>query len=187
MMEDRFVSRAGQKLQHALDELKIEIRGAICADLGSSTGGFVDCLLQNGAAKVYSVDTSYGELAWKLRQDPRVVVLERTNALHAELPELVDFISIDTGWTRQKLVLNHAKLLLKPGGQIVTLIKPHYEAPKAWLERGGLDPARLDEVMAAVRSDITAVGFEIKGLTQSPITGKRRENKEFLAWLVVAA
>src|SRR3972149_4621732 len=100
-----FVSRAGEKLQFALDQFKISVMDLTVADFGSSTGGFVDCLLQNGAKKVYSVDTAYGELAWKLRNDSRVVVMERMNAMHVVLPEKVDFITVDTSWTKQKNIL----------------------------------------------------------------------------------
>src|SRR3954469_9667302 len=100
-----FVSRAGQKLEHALATFAVDVSGRICADLGSNTGGFVDCLLQRGAAKVYAIDTGYGALDWRLRKDPRVVVMERTNAMHAELPEKVSRISIDVAWTKQKHIL----------------------------------------------------------------------------------
>ncbi len=107
-METNFASRAGEKLQFALDQFQISVKDKICADLGSSTGGFVSCLLRNGASKVYSVDTSYGELAWTLRNDPRVIVMERTNALHVQFPEQVDLVTIDVGWTPQALILPKA-------------------------------------------------------------------------------
>src|SRR4030067_2584193 len=97
-----FVARGVEKLQHVLSSVNISVEDLIVADFGSSTGGFVDCLLQNGAKKIYSVDTAYGELAWKLRNDPKVVVIERTNAMHVVLPEKVDFITVDTSWTKQK-------------------------------------------------------------------------------------
>src|SRR5438132_3276476 len=100
-----FVSRAGQKLEHALNHFRIDVAACTCADLGSNTGGFVDCLLQRGAAKVYAIDTGYGALEWKLRTDPRVIVMERTNAMHAELPEKVARITIDVAWTKQKHIL----------------------------------------------------------------------------------
>src|SRR5580658_2270693 len=117
----QFVSRAGAKLDHAVTAFSIAIEGKICADLGCSTGGFTDCLLQRGAAKVFSVDTGYGVLDWKLRNDPRVVVMERTNAMHVRLPEPVDLITIDVGWTRQRHILPSAGRLLAPGGSVVTL------------------------------------------------------------------
>ncbi len=156
MGDKQFVSRGGIKLQYAIENWKLGIENSICLDVGSSTGGFVDCLLQNGALKIYSVDTAYGELAWKLRNDPKVTVMEKTNILHLEdlpgspvipirqlakgnlqislrLPPdrndkvLVDLITIDAGWTRLELVLPAVKKFLKPKGKIVALLKPHYE------------------------------------------------------------
>src|SRR3989344_5513527 len=116
MEDNKFVSRAGEKLEFALREFGISVEGLVAADLGSSTGGFVDCLLKNGADKVYSIDTAYGVLDWNLRQNPKVKVIERTNALHAILPEKADFISIDVGWTPQKLILPHALNMLAKEG-----------------------------------------------------------------------
>src|SRR3954464_2055528 len=104
-----FVSRAGQKLEHALVKFSIDVTGWICADLGCNVGGFVDCLLQRGAAKVYAIDTGYGALDWKLRKDPRVVTMERTNAMHVSLPEQVDLVTIDVAWTRQNKILPSAR------------------------------------------------------------------------------
>ncbi len=126
-----FVSRAGQKLDHALSTFKINIADCICADLGCSTGGFTDCLLQRGAKKVYAVDTGYGVLDWKLRNDPRVVVMERTNAMHVELPEPVDVVTIDVAWTKQRNILPSARQIVAADANIVTFIKPHYEAINA--------------------------------------------------------
>src|SRR3954453_6397647 len=97
-----FVSRGGLKLDHAIDAFGIVVRGRVCADLGSNSGGFTDCLLQHGAVKVFAIDTGYGNLDWKLRNDPRVVVMERTNAIHVRLPEPVDLVTIDVAWTKQK-------------------------------------------------------------------------------------
>src|SRR3954469_14010568 len=116
-----FVSRAGQKLEHALATFAVDVSGRICADLGSNTGGFVDCLLQRGAAKVYAVDTGYGALDWKLRKDPRVVVMERTNAMHVTLPEKVPFVCIDVAWTRQKRILPAARKIVADGGTVLSL------------------------------------------------------------------
>src|SRR3954468_14064629 len=123
-----FVSRAGQKLEHALREFAIDVTDKICADLGCSTGGFSHCLLQHGAKQVYAVDTGYGVLDWKLRKDPRVIVMERTNAMHVDLPEKVDLVSIDVAWTRQRHILPAAKRIIRDTGIVVSLIKPHYEA-----------------------------------------------------------
>ncbi len=179
---DKYVSRAGQKLEFALEQFKIDVKGLICADFGSSTGGFVDCLLQNGASKVYSVDTSYGELAWKLRNDPKVIVMERTNAMHVNLAEKVDFISIDTGWTKQKLILPNAIANLKPNGIIISLIKPHYEAPKEFLIKGKLREDKIEEVLEMVKKDLGhSGGLPIESLIESPILGAKGKNKEYLA------
>src|SRR6478736_10084862 len=114
-----FASRAGLKLDHALTVFQIDVSGLTCADLGSNVGGFVDCLLQRGAAKVYSIDTGYGVLDWKLRKDPRVVVMERTNAMHVTLPEPVSLVTIDVAWTRQRHILPAAVRLLKRDGRVV--------------------------------------------------------------------
>src|SRR6478609_4267371 len=145
-----FASRAGQKLDHALSVFNIEVAGLTCADLGSNVGGFVDCLLQRGAAKVYAVEKGYGVLEWRLRKDPRVVVMERTNAMHVELPERVDLVSIDVAWTRQKNILPAAWRILKTGGTVVTLIKPHYEADAKLLKKGILAEGEVDGVVRGV-------------------------------------
>lgn len=160
----------------------IDVAGLVCADLGSNTGGFVDCLLQRGAAKVYSVDTGYGVLDYGLRKDPRVVVMERTNAMHVTLPEKPSFVSIDVSWTRQKHILPAARRLLGSAGQVVSLIKPHYEAQAAMLRKGILLEEHLPEVLEVVKADIAAAGFELLGLTDSPILGAKG-NRELLAWL----
>src|ERR687894_2662164 len=142
-----FVSRAGQKLDHALSHFGIDVTGFVCADLGCNVGGFTDCLLQRGAAKVYAIDTGYGALEWKLRKDPRVVVMERTNAMHAELPEPVSLVTIDVAWTRQRHILPAARRMVATDGTVVSLIKPHYEAEPALLLRGVLPAAAVPEVV----------------------------------------
>jgi 23S rRNA (cytidine1920-2'-O)/16S rRNA (cytidine1409-2'-O)-methyltransferase len=180
-----FVSRAGFKLEHALKVFAPDITGKTCADLGSNVGGFVDCLLQRGAAKIYALETGYGVLDYKLRKDPRVVVMERTNAMHATLPELVDLITIDVAWTKQKRILPAARKMLKPDGRVITLIKPHYESPPNLLIKGILPPEHLPVVMEQVKSDIAASGFDIIDITDSPITGAGG-NKELLALLRMA-
>ena len=176
-----FVSRAGQKLDHAIATLNLQIAG-VCADLGCSTGGFTDCLLQRGAAKVYAVDTGYGVLDWKLRKDPRVVVMERTNAMHVALPEKVDWVSIDVAWTKQKHILPAAKRILKEGGVVLSLIKPHYEAQLSQLQKGILP----DEAIAGVVSDVTRqieeAGFRVENTVMSPIRGAKG-NAELVALL----
>ncbi len=180
---DKFVSRAGNKLQFALDHFKFDVMGLVCADFGSSTGGFVDCLLQNGVKKVYSVDTSYGELAWTLRNNPKVIVMERTNAMHVTLPEKVDLITIDTAWTKQILAIPNALENLKPDGTVISLIKPHYESPREYLEKGRLKDEYVDEVLEKTKNDITAVGGKVIDLIESPIVGEKGKNREFLAWI----
>jgi 23S rRNA (cytidine1920-2'-O)/16S rRNA (cytidine1409-2'-O)-methyltransferase len=177
-----FVSRAGQKLNHALDAFGIDVGGLVCADLGSNTGGFVDCLLQRGAAKVYAVEKGYGVLDYKLRKNPRVVVMERTNAMHVELTEKVDFVSVDVSWTRQKNILPAARRLLKPAGTAVVLIKPHYEAQAAQLRKGVLLPEHVEGEIKCVEEDLYAAGLELFGRVQSPIRGTGG-NVEFLARL----
>lgn len=203
-----FVSRGGLKLQHALEQFKTEVSGKTALDVGASTGGFVDCLLQNGASKVYALDTSYGELAWKLRSDPRVVVMERTNILHLEsLPSVipgdkpgiqskdawiprqarddsmkVDLVTIDAGWTRLNLVLKIVKKFLKEDGQVVALLKPHYEAEKYDLVKGVLKEEMLLPVKEKVEGQIKDLGFRILDECESPILGGGG-NKEFLLLL----
>ena len=183
-MEENYVSRAGEKLAFALKEFHLSVEGFVCADLGCSTGGFVDVLLQHGASKVYAVDTGYGVLDWKLRNDPRVVVMERTNALHVQIPEPLDFVSIDAGWTRQKLILPHALSLLKPGGYCISLLKPHYEAPKEYLYKGGILPEEYqEEVIHGVEETLAQLPLTYKGRVLSPVLGKKGDNKEYLLFL----
>jgi 23S rRNA (cytidine1920-2'-O)/16S rRNA (cytidine1409-2'-O)-methyltransferase len=182
--EDKYVTRSGLKLEHALQTFGVSAEGKTCADLGSHQGGFVDCLLARGAAKVYSVDTAYGTLAWKLRKDPRVVVLERTNAMYAELPEPVDLVTIDVGWTRQRHVLPAARKLLKPEGRIVSLVKPQYEALEDERVAGVVPEENLESVLGRVRVDVAEEDLAILGETRSPIKGGGG-NIEFL-WLLAS-
>lgn len=177
-----FVSRAGQKLDHALAAFGLDVAACVGADLGSNTGGFVDCLLQRGAAKVYAVDTGYGVLDWKLRKDSRVVVMERTNAMHVVLPEPVDVVTIDVAWTRQRHILPAARRLLSDDGFCVTLIKPHYEANPSELVKGILPEQSVDAVVEAVRADVAAAGFDWIRTVRSPIRGAKG-NVEVLAEL----
>jgi len=178
----RFVSRGGDKLAAALDAFRLDVTGLVVADLGSHVGGFVDCLLQRGAVRVHSVDTSYGILAWKLRKDPRVVVRERTNAMHVTLPESVDLVTIDVGWTPQARILPHAETLLAPGGRVVTLIKPHYEALSEMLEGGVLPEDKVDSVVESVTRDIAAAGWKVVSTADSPLRG-HGGNREVFALL----
>jgi len=177
-----FVSRGGDKLAAALNEFGIDVTGRVCADLGSHVGGFADCLLQRGASRVYSIDTSYGTLAWRLRKDARVVVLERTNAMHVQLPEPMDLITIDVGWTKQTRILPSAARLIGTDGEVVTLIKPHYEASRELLVGGVLLQSAFDEVIASVRVAIESLGWTVKNIMPSPIPG-HGGNREMLACL----
>lgn len=184
MASSNFVSRGGDKLQAALDRFQINVKGKVCLDVGSSTGGFVDCLLQNGASRVYAVDTAYGELAWKLRNDPRVKVLERTNILHLEtLPEQVDIITIDAGWTKLELVLPAVRGFLKPDGKVIALLKPHYEADKRSLVKGILPPEIAEEVRKEVSSRFESLFFKVVDVMESPVLGGGG-NKEYLLSLL---
>jgi 23S rRNA (cytidine1920-2'-O)/16S rRNA (cytidine1409-2'-O)-methyltransferase len=178
----QFVSRAGVKLEHALGIFSVEAAGRICADLGCNVGGFVDCLLSHGAMRVYAIDTGYGMLAWKLRKDPRVVVMERTNAMHAELPEQADLVTVDVAWTRQRHILPAAARMLSPGGRVITLIKPHYETQADRLKNGVLPEAEVDAVISGVKLEIESAGFELLQTTLSPIRGAKG-NVEVLALL----
>jgi len=201
-----FASRAGAKLHHAIVEFGLEPAGRHCADLGCSAGGFVSCWLHHGAERVHAVDTAYGVLDYRLRTDPRVNTIERTNALHARPPDelnragLARFVSVDLSWTPQHLALPAAARWTAPGnGIIVSLIKPHYEAnAPLWrdrfgtmLERGALRPDDAEAVAGAVLEHASSeLGFELLGRVVSPIAGgkssrKRKgpANTEFLALL----
>lgn len=190
MENNRFVSRGGIKLQAALDQFQINVQGKIILDVGSSTGGFVDCLLLNKALKVYALDTAYGELAWKLRNDPRVVVMERTNILHLqELPEQVDIITVDAGWTKLELILPIIKRFLKDEGLVIALLKPHYEASKRDLIKGVLPIEVAEKIKNEVIKKIydlplkeERVGFKVYDQMESPILGGAG-NTEYLLLL----
>ncbi len=178
----RFVSRGGEKLDAALTHFQIDVTDLICTDLGSHVGGFVDCLLQHGAKKVFSVDTSYGTLAWTLRRDSRVVVMERTNAMHVEMPEPIDLVTIDVDWTPQAKVLKSVAKFADANTRVLTLIKPHYEAGKKALRSGVLPDAKVEEVVDNVVTVIKQNGWSVHGLIQSPIRG-HGGNREVIALL----
>ena len=183
-MTTQFASRAGEKLEHALKELSIDVQGKICADFGSSTGGFVDCLIRHGAMKVYAVETGYGILDWRLRNNPKVIVKERTNAMHITLAEKMDIITNDTSWTKQKNILPNILNNLKEKGTIITLIKPHYEADKSLLHKGVLTENIADTVAQQTVEDIIKVfPLTVLGFTKSPILGAKGGNTEYLAYL----
>ncbi|TWT44730.1 Hemolysin A [Phycisphaerae bacterium RAS1] len=179
----RYVSRAGLKLEAALHGFGLDIAGCVCIDFGSHTGGFVDCLLQHGAARVYAVDPGYGVLNYKLRRDARVVVCERRNALRFEPPEPADLVTIDVGWTPQRMILPAARRCLKEGARgILTLIKPQYEAEASELRSGVVADECLDAVLRRCRDDIRALHMSIRAEVQSPLEG-HGGNREFVWWL----
>jgi 23S rRNA (cytidine1920-2'-O)/16S rRNA (cytidine1409-2'-O)-methyltransferase len=167
-----YVSRGGLKLAAALRAFRIDVAGFVCCDLGSHVGGFVDCLLQHGAARVHAVEPGYGVLDYKLRRDARVVVHERTNALKFACPEPCDLVTIDVGWTPQRLILPAAQRCLKPAtGRVITLLKPHYEASRDWLHGGVLLPERMERVLADCRQAVTGAGWSIVEEIESPVRG----------------
>ena len=178
----RFVSRGGDKLEAALQHFAVDVTGLLCADLGSHVGGFVDCLLRRGAARVYSVDTAYGILAWKLRKDPRVTVLERSNAMHVVLPEPVEVVTVDVGWTPQSRILPSVLRLISPSSRVITLIKPHYEASEDLLVKGVLPDEQVDDVVEAVLGDVRSQGWIVLGEFLSPLRG-HGGNREVFALL----
>ncbi|MGD2158759.1 MAG: TlyA family RNA methyltransferase [Anaerolineales bacterium] len=200
----RFVSRGGEKLEGVFETFDLNVSGKICADVGASTGGFTDCLLQHGATKVYAIDVGQGILHWKLRNDPRVIVMEKTNARYLEtLPETVDFITIDVSFISLKILLPVVKCWLPSPpvfsspynnddpewrrsqlGEIVMLIKPQFEAGRRQVARGkGVvrDPEIHRRVLMDLLNFAISEGFEFKGLMRSPLLGPKG-NKEFLVW-----
>ena len=200
----RFVSRGGEKLDAALEAFAIDVRDCICADVGASTGGFTDCMLQRGAAKVYAIDVGKGILHWKLRKHPRVVVMEETNARYVEsLPEQVSFVTIDASFISLKILLPVVKKWFLPSplhpspvgrgdggeGEIIALIKPQFEAGKKDVARGDgviRDPLIHRQVLMDILSFAQEAGFHIRDLIKSPLLGPKG-NAEFLVWLVLQA
>lgn len=178
-----YVSRGGVKLAAALDAFDLDVGSWVAADVGASTGGFTDCLLQRGAVRVYAIDVGYGQLAWKLQQDERVVVMDRTNARYlVRLPEEVDLATIDASFISLKLTLPAAGRWLRPEGHIVSLVKPQFEAGREQVGRGGVvrDPAVHRAVLLELLAWGEAQGLGPQGLIRSPITGPAG-NVEFLA------
>jgi 23S rRNA (cytidine1920-2'-O)/16S rRNA (cytidine1409-2'-O)-methyltransferase len=178
-----YVSRGGLKLQAALDAFALNVSGLTCADVGASTGGFTDCLLQRGAARVYAIDVGYGQLDWKLRRDPRVVVMERTNARYLEsLPEQVDLATVDASFISLTLILPQVCRWLKDSGQVVTLVKPQFEAGRDQVGKGGVvrDIAVHADVLRRVLTWGSTEGLVPLGVIRSPIIGPAG-NVEFLA------
>ena len=182
-----YVSRGGLKLEKALRDFGVDPTGFVCSDSGASTGGFTDCLLQQGAAKVFAIDVGYGQLAWKIRSDPRVVVMERTNIRYVtpeELSEPLDLSVIDVSFISLRIVLPAIQKLLKPTGQVLCLIKPQFEAGKEKVGKKGVvrDPAVHQEVLQDFVALADSLHFTIRDLTFSPVKGPEG-NIEFLAHL----
>ncbi len=182
----KYVSRGGLKLEAALDAWQVDPSARVCADLGASTGGFTDCLLQRGAAKVYAIDVGYGQLAWKLRSDARVVTMERTNARHLEtLPEPVSLVVGDLSFISLRLILPTVRRLLAPDGEAVLLVKPQFEVGRDDVGKNGLvrDEEARARALAEVRDAAVACGFAPRADMVSPITGARSGNVEWLLHL----
>ena len=183
----QYVSRGGLKLEKAMATFPITLTGAVCGDIGASTGGFTDCMLQNGAQKVYAVDVGYGQLAWKLRSDPRVVCLERTNArylTHEQIPDQLDFASIDVSFISLKLILPAVCGVLRPEGHVACLVKPQFEAGREKVGKKGVvrDPAVQLEVLEHFLEHAKESGFTVLDITYSPIRGPEG-NIEYLGYL----
>lgn len=183
-----YVSRGGLKLAKAMDVFGLDLTGMICADIGASTGGFSDCMLQHGASKVYAVDTGYGKLAWKLRTDERVVPLERTNArylTHEQIPEELDLASVDVSFISLRLILPALRGILAPNGQVVCLVKPQFEAGKEKVGKKGVvrDPKVHLEVLEHFLTHADEADFTVKDMTFSPIRGPEG-NIEYLGHLL---
>lgn len=189
--DEPYASRAGRKLAAALEAFETDVTGLACADFGCHAGGFTDCLLGHDAARVWSVDTGYGILDWRLRNDPRVVVMERTNVLHCDPPGEAGLVTIDVGWTRQRHVVPAALRWLAPGGRIITLVKPHYEldedAKRHLLVRGALAPDDARRVLRRVLDGFAALGARAEAVMESPLRGAKSArrgggpgNREFL-------
>jgi len=184
-----YVSRGGLKLAAALDSFQVSVQGAVCADVGASTGGFTDCLLQRGAARVYAVDVGYGQLAWQLRRDERVVVMERTNVRYVEtLPEPVQLVTMDASFISLGLLLPPVVGWLEPGADVIPLVKPQFEAGRGQVGKGGVvrDPAVHRQVLEKVAGYATGLGLAVLGVIRSPITGPAG-NVEFLMHLRLGA
>jgi 23S rRNA (cytidine1920-2'-O)/16S rRNA (cytidine1409-2'-O)-methyltransferase len=183
----RFVSRGGQKLEHALQVFQYDVSKRVCADIGASTGGFTDCLLQYNAVRVYAIDVGYGQLALSLRSDPRVIVMERTNARYlTTLPEQVDLVVIDASFISLKLLLPVAKTWLKADGNLISLIKPQFEAGRGQIGKGGVvrDPSTHREVVLDILRFVEQQDLFTHGITRSPLRGPKG-NTEFLVWIAM--
>ncbi len=182
----KYVSRGGLKLEAALRHFSIDLKGKTAMDVGSSTGGFTDLMLQDGASRVYCIDVGYGQLAWKLRQDPRIVLLERTNIRHLEkeqIPEIADIAVIDVSFISLSKVVPHVLGFLSEKGELVALIKPQFEVGKGQVGRGGIvkDEEKRLAVIARIKEEFESFGLNVQGVIPSPITGQKG-NVEYLIY-----
>jgi 23S rRNA (cytidine1920-2'-O)/16S rRNA (cytidine1409-2'-O)-methyltransferase len=186
-LSSQFVSRAGLKLSHSLKIFsknhRLSVKNLVCADFGCNLGGFTDCLLQHDALKIYSVDTAKNCLEWNLRNNSKIKVIEKTNAMHVQLPEKVDLIVSDVAWTKQEKILPNIKLNLKNSGYVITLIKPHYEARREELHKGKVMEACLPDILNRMGLVFKENNFQVIEIIKSPITGKSGKNTEYLALL----
>lgn len=184
----KYVSRGGLKLEKAMDHFSIDLKNKVCMDIGASTGGFTDCMLQNGARKVYAVDVGYGQFAWKLRQDERVVCMEKTNIRYVtsdDIADQIDFASVDVSFISLTKVLGPSRELLSEHGEMVCLIKPQFEAGREKVGKKGVvrDPATHLEVIEKIIEFVLSIGFSIKNLEYSPIKGPEG-NIEYLIYII---
>ncbi|MBI5674681.1 MAG: TlyA family RNA methyltransferase [Nitrospirae bacterium] len=182
-----YVSRGGLKLKHAIDTFGINVKDKIAMDIGASTGGFTDCLLQHGAKKVYAIDVGYGQIDLKLRNDARVVLLEKTNIRYLDknaVPDIIDIIAIDVSFISLLKVIPKALEFLKASGEIIALIKPQFEVERKDVRKGGVvrDEAKRFEVIEKIKDAVSDMGLEVKGLAESPVRGPKG-NAEFLIYL----
>lgn len=176
----RYVGRGGEKLELVLHDIQPDVDGTVAADFGCNIGGFTDCLLQHGAARVYAVDTGYGTLDWNLRNDERVVVMERTNAMHVDLPEDVDIVVIDAGWTRQRHILPNALKQVKPEGSIFSLFKPQYETDSSLVQDGIVAPEDMDMVLDKCLEGLSEMGILVHKVVRLPVPEKKKNPEAFL-------
>ncbi|NQU64872.1 MAG: TlyA family RNA methyltransferase [SAR324 cluster bacterium] len=191
-MEHPYVSRGGLKLEKALTEFNITVQNRIAMDIGSSTGGFTDCLLQHGAIYVYAIDVGYGQLDWKLVTDVRVKSMEKTNFRYltlADVGSFVDFIAIDVSFISLTKILQNCLNFLKTGGEVVALIKPQFEAGKKNIRKGGVvnDPKIRSEVIDSIKQHAESLAYEVRQIKPSPIQGKKSGNYEYLIHLIKPA
>lgn len=181
-----YVSRGGLKLEHAIREFSIDVKNKVAMDVGASTGGFTDCLLQHGAKKVYAIDVGYGQLAWKLRIDPRVIPIERTNIRHMsrdKIPEDIDIATVDVSFISLKLVIPKVLEFLKPQGEVIALIKPQFEVGRSEVDKGGVIKSfeKRKRAVEEIKKFFESLGLKVIGVIESPIKGQKG-NIEYLIY-----